>query len=448
MNLIAILVFAVAVMAILTSLLAVVGASRADRPRMLWYFGAMSFGAIWAIVCEQFLQLSVGEDDVAIAMIASIYLAGALMMLCLLGYGSHGTRFGKIALGISLVYIAFMVGLLINHPDIMFEGYKLSTQGNTVYLVNGWAYYSYVLFYIFDTTVALGSIWVRARKTRVKRLRQGDMIFLIGWVISGMIASVFNLFMPFFGNYSLIWAGPLVLSIFAISFYYILVKFRTIAVSARWLEVISMVILLICGVIVYMVIFYIIFTALFKIPNPSTSVLVLNFLMIVIVLLLMPVINEIRAALNSLIAVGQVDIAYVIKKLNRIASKNVDLKDLAGFLASHLHFAYIGFVMNGRVYGSKALSLTKDEIEQISKMKTTDKGGVWQQPNKSVQKILDATSLNAVAELRNAKGKTFGHLLVGQPLGKRTFERRDLIQLEMIINLVASVIDSSKHIRA
>ena len=48
-----------------------------------------------------------------------------------------------------------------------------------------------------------------------------------------------------------------------------------------------------------MILFYLIFTALFKIPNPSTSILVLNFLMIIIVLLLMPVINEVKASIGS-----------------------------------------------------------------------------------------------------------------------------------------------------
>lgn len=73
---------------------------------------------------------------------------------------------------------------------------------------------------------------------------------------------------------------------------------------------------------------------------------------------------------------------------------------------------------------------------------------MWQVPTKSVQKILDETNLKAVAELYNAKGKPFGQIIVGEPLGKSTMKHRDLIQLEMIINLVASVIDSGKHLRA
>ena len=202
------------------------------------------------------------------------------------------------------------------------------------------------------------------------------------------------------------------------------------------------------GVAIYMLLFYMIFTTLFKIPNPSASVLVLNFLMIVIVLLLMPVVREVSAVLRSIIMVGQVDIAYVVKKLNKLATRNVDLRELAGFLADHLHFAYIGFIINGKLYGSKSLAMSADEILQITHMKSTARGEVWQEPNKSVQKVLDELDLKAVAELRNAKGKAFGQIIVGKPLGKSSFERRDLIQLEMIINLVATVIDSEKHIRA
>ncbi len=161
----------------------------------------------------------------------------------------------------------------------------------------------------------------------------------------------------------------------------------------------------------------------------------------------MPVIREVSAVLRSMIMVGQVDIAYVIKKLNHLATKNVDLRDLAGFLADHLHFTYIGFIINGRLYGSKSLAMSPEELSAISHLKTSGRD-IWQQPNKAVQAAFDELGLKAVAELRNAKGKTFGQLVVGKPLGKSSFERRDLIQLEMIINLVATVIDSEKHLRA
>lgn len=448
MSLISILVFAVAILSILTSGLALFGASKTDRLRMVWYFLAMFFGAIWAVSCVIFLSLPVDAADKAPWAIAGIYLSGALMMVGLLGYGAGKTTIGKISLGVAMTYVVFMTVLLINNPQLMFESFELSNQGNIVHLVNGWAYWSYSAFYGLCSFIACFEVWRYSKRTRIKRIRQGEQIFLVGWICAGVIASIFNMALPLMGIYSAIWVGPLALSIFAILFYYTLLKFRMVSMSSHSLRVISAVVLMLCGSIVYMVIFYLIFTALFKIPNPSASVLVLNFLMIVIVLLLMPVINELRAQINSLISVGQVDLAYVIKKLNHLATKNVDLRELAGFLADHLHFAYIGFVINGQLYSSKPLSVSADELSQIVKMKKADAHEVWQEPNKNVQKILDDLDLKAVAELRNAKGRTFGQLLVGKPLGKSSFERRDLIQLEMIINLVATVIDSEKHLRA
>lgn len=448
MSLISLLVLAVAILAVMCGLLAMIGASKTDRKRMIWFFATMFFGAIWGISIAIFLGLDTDQQSLAPGVIAGIYMGGALMMVSLLGYGCWQSTIGKLLVGASIVYVAVLTTMTIQNPGIMFNGFTLSNQGNTVDLVNGWAYWTYGAFFAIDTGIVWLALLKRIRSTRIKRVRQGDTVFLVGLACTGVLAGLFDVVFPLLVRYDLIWVGPLALSLTAISFYYALLKFRVASIDSNWLRILSSIVLMICGVIVYMLLFYLIFTALFKIPNPSTSILVLNFLMIVIVLLLMPVINEIKAFINSLISVGQVDIAYVIKKLNRLASKNVDLRDLAGFLADHLHFAYIGFVINGRLYGSKPLAMTTDEIKQIMHMKAASGNDVWQEPNKSVKKLLDEMDLKAVAELRNAKGKTFGQLIVGKPLGKTSFERRDLIQLEMIINLVATVIDSEKHIRA
>ena len=293
----------------------------------------------------------------------------------------------------------------------------------------------------------LAATYYHAKKDSRKRVRKGDYILSCGLTISGILSATFDLLLPVMGRYDLIWVGPLSVSIAMLAYFYGILKYRIISVSARWLRVMAYGVILSAGAAIYMILFYIIFTALFKIPNPSTSVLVLNFIMIVIVLLLMPVIQEITASVRSMITVGQVDIAYVVKKLNHLATKNVDLRDLAGFLADHLHFAYIGFIINGRLYGSKSLAISPAELSSITHLRSASRD-IWQVPNKTVQKTFDDLHLRAVAELRNAKGKPFGQLVVGKPLGKSTFERRDLLQLEMIINLVATVIDSEKHLRA
>lgn len=448
MSLISILLFAAAILAALTGFVALVGASRADRGRLAWFFVATIGTAIWSLSISGFLGLS--EDahvESATWLIFGIYLSALVMAPALLGYSAWKYKFGKVA---TVIYILLAVVLgvaLIHDPSILIEEMTLSRTGNSITIVRGWFYLAYLAYFCTCLPAFLAILFYRIRHTKSKHIRTGDYVLLVGMLISCGFTSIFDLIMPFFGRYDLIWVGPFGTTVVIVAFFYAVIRYRIITVSAKWMRALAYIVVMAMSVIAYMLIFYTIFTVLFKIPNPSTSVLVLNFLMIVIVLLLMPVINELIASIRSTISVGQVDIAYVIKKLNYLATRNVDLRDLAGFLADHLHFAYIGFVINGRLYGSRSLAMSSQELSSITHLRQTS-NGVWQVPNKTVQKTFDELGLYAVAELRNAKGKTFGQLLVGKPLGKAVFERRDLLQLEMIINLVATVIDSEKHLRA
>lgn len=449
MSLISILLVVTAILTVSSGLLSLFGSARVDRGRSAWLLVSNIGAVIWALSIGIYLALPVTTDEsLAVSVIMGIYTGAMVMSTALLGHMSWKYRWGKVATVFFIAWAVLLAVLLLNDRGLLYTSYTLSNAGNTVELINGWYYWCYTIFFVLNISAFLFATYYHAKHANNKKVRNGDYILLSGLTISGALSATFDLLLPLMGRYDLIWIGPLSVSISMLAYFYAILKYRIVSVSTSWLRVMAYVVVLTTGAAIYMLLFYIIFTALFKIPNPSTSVLVLNFIMIVIVLLLIPVINEVTASIRSLISVGQVDIAYVIKKLNRIATKNVDLRELAGFLADHLHFAYIGFVVNGRLYGSKPLSVSAEELVQIGKMKAASGNSVWQEPNKTTQKVMDELGLKAVAELRNAKGKAFGQLIVGKPLGKNSFERRDLVQLEMIINLVATVIDSEKHIRA
>lgn len=449
MSLITILLLATAVLTISSGLVSLMGTSKSDRGRSAWLLVSNIGAVIWAVSIGIFLVLPETTSTSAASLtILGIYAGAMVMSTALLGHMSWKYTWGKFATIFFILWAVVLLCLLLNDRGILYTGYTLSgALGNSVQLINGWYYTIYTVFFVLNISAFLLATFYHAKKAPRRNVRKGDYVLLGGLTISGILSAVFDLILPIMGEYSLIWVGPLSVSIAMLAYFYGILKYRIVAVSARWLRVLAYVVLMSSGVVVYMILFYLIFTALFKIPNPSASILVLNFLMIVIVLLLMPVLNEVRASISSLISVGQVDIAYVIKKLNHLATRNVDLRELAAFLADHLHFAYIGFIINGRIYGSKALAISPEELSRITHLRATARG-IWQEPSKAAQEVFDELGLKAVAELRNAKGKTFGQLVVGKPLGKTSFERRDLIQLEMIINLVATVIDSEKHLRA
>ncbi len=447
MSLISILLVTLAILSFAFGLLTFIGSSKADRTRSAWFCLATFGSTSWAVSIAVFLGLE-PQATVVEPWIYGIYIPSMFMTVGMLGYTSWRYKGGKILTILDLLFMVIWSALLVYDKGLLYTSYELSSAGNSVTLVKGPFYFLYMGFYFVSDTIFMLYCWYTVRHSRTKHVKNSMLLLMIGFAVMSGFTLVADLLLPMYGVYNWIWVGPLFLSVVIAVYFYAILKYHMISVASRWLQWATYAVVGLTGVAVYMLLFYTIFTALFKIPNPSSSILVLNFLMIVIVLLLMPVIREISAVLRSMIMVGQVDIAYVIKKLNHLATKNVDLRDLAGFLADHLHFAYIGFVINGRLYGSKALAMSSEELSSITHLKTTSGRDFWQQPNKTVQAIFDELGLKAVAELRNAKGKPFGQLIVGKPLGKNGFERRDLIQLEMIINLVATVIDSEKHLRA
>lgn len=447
MNLISILLITTAVLCLLTGFLSLVGSSNNDRKRMAWFF-AMSLGcAMWTAGIGVFRVLPLTSGETLTWALYGIYISSMFLAVATLGYAAWRYTIGKVLTILCMFGAIFLAAVFLHDPSVLYTDITLSNAGNSVDLYWGWYYIAYCLFFIITDGGFVVAQFLNAKRERRLNARKGNYLLFFGFLVAGSLAVIFDLIIPPY-DYSLIWIGPLSLSVVMIMFFYATLKYRLVRMSSRWLQVFAYGVIATIGVIIYMLTFYLIFTSLFKASEPSASVLVLNFLMIAILLMLMPVISEVSSSIKSLISVGQVDIGYVIKKLNRLVAKNLDLRELASFLADHLHFAYVGFIINGHVYGSKTLSLSRDEIDQIAKMKTTSRNGMWQVPTKSVQKILDETNLKAVAELYNAKGKPFGQIIVGKPLGKSTMEHRDLIQLEMIINLVASVIDSGKHLRA
>ena len=195
-----------------------------------------------------------------------------------------------------------------------------------------------------------------------------------------------------------------------------------------------------------MVIFFLVFSTLFRRSTPDASVFLLNFIMVLIIHFMIPLINELGAFMKSLIATNQVDVSYIVRKLNKLAPKDANKEELAGFLADHMHFSYVGFLINGKLYGSSSLPISQSEIHQVQSLKSANKG-IWQDFNEPVSRIFSNIDINAVAELHDNTGKVFGQVLIGKPVGKMKFERKNLVQMEMIINLIALVIGPSDRSR-
>lgn len=432
---------AVAVLAMLSGWAVFIGAKKDEKPKASFFLLATIGACLWTAAIAAILSLSPEHESMAPVAIMGIYLAPLVMDAGLIGFVLWGKKsFGKVvAILFTIFNVAYGIFVALSQ-SLIYSSYTISERGNTVAIINDWPYYLYGAVITVETTVMMAAFLYHTIKARSKNIRIGNLFILITLCIAGGLSLVFDIILPAMGNYTDIWPGPLGMGVMVIAIYYAILRYRLMHLASTWLRILSYIILTASASVIYMVIFFLIFTALFKIPNPSPSIFILNFIMIVIVLLLTPVMTEANAFINSLISTGQVDLAYIVKKLNKMAT-NVDLNELADFLADHLHFSYIGFLVDGRIYGSGPLALSTGEIREVSRLKTPEKG-IWQEFNQPVSEAFHRLDINAVAQLNNAKGKPFGQILVGKPQGKMTFEHRDLVQLEMIINLVAALIDT------
>lgn len=440
MDLTTILLMIVAVLMVLFGLLVLIGSAKKERIHLVWFFIAMLGGAVWTLSNGLQLWNTTGDSLESAWISYGICQGSVVATLGLLGYylqmKQGRTRFFVMCL---MTILSIIIMLL---PFLDFGTLNSVLRGES-----SWFYTIYSIFLATLFIMLLVSAIIRIKRIESKKDRRGAIMLFVGTLATVTISMVFNMLFPFvLHSNEFLWVGPLSIYILVLAFYLNLFSTHRIALGSTWFKVLSYTVLIASCAVIYMVIFFLIFTSLFHVASPSPAVLFLNFIMIGIVLLLTPVISEVSAFVRSLISVDEINIDYVIKRLSKVQARDVDLHEMADFLASHLHFDYIGFVVNKRFYESEESEFTTDTLKALDQLKSAQHG-IWQDLNSTSGKILKHNHIVAVAELCDDKGKVFGQMLIGKPIRKHTLNRYDLIRLETVVNMIATLIAPIKRLR-
>lgn len=443
MHLIYILVIVVSVLTILSGLTLVFGSSKSERSHSAWFLAAAIGEAIWGLSISLFLGLGNGTVDHEVApwLVKGIYGGAILMDVALLGYISWKYKTGKAVTTLFAIVGLALLAVFAYDPAVLYSSINLSNLGNSITIdFSKWFYITYAVYFCTITPVFCGYLIHQIRHARSRKTKKGYLFFLVGLMVAGLLSLVFDILLPP-SRYDLIWVGPLTIGLVILGFYYAILRFKMISLSTNWLRVMSYVVIISSAVIVYLLIFHLIFSALFKVANPSFQVILLNFIMIGIVLLLAPAISEIHSLTKSWILTKQIDIAYIVKKITALNQRRLDLKEVSGFLAEHMHFTHAGFLVNGRFYGSEDFRLPSEELSAISKLKKPEKG-VWQNIKELPKNEEKESEISRIGIMTNAKGETIGQIILGSPSSKATLDQKDLTEIEMIVNLMAVVIEN------
>ncbi len=442
MQLIKILLIAVSILTLLSGISVFSGARKGERLQAFLFFFTTIASILWAVPIGIFLGLPENAaPELTNITVLTYYIAAIIMCWGLMSYTCHKYLLGKIAMAIFAVIGSILAGFILYNPSLMYSSIELSTNGNTVHLNQNLFYLLFGIYFCVTVLLYMLGLLVNAFKATQRNIKKANLVVLVGFTITGIVALIFNLILPVLGQYDTIWIGPLAMSIAWVFHYYAIIRYHLINLSGRWLKTLSHIIIISLAAIIYLAIFFIVFIALFKVPSPSTEVVLLASIVIVIALLLFPVLNEISDYVRSLASVQDVDIVYIVKKLSALSSEYLDYKELAGFLADHLHFVSIGLVINGKLYNSENIKISNADIAKIEAMRTPARG-IWLALSDTETKLLKRHGIETAAVLRDGNGKVVGKVLLGRPMGNMSFASRRLLPIETALTMTASVISA------
>ena len=301
MQLIILLLITVAVLTFLSGAIVYFGASKGDRTRSAWFFIAAIFATVWMSSISLFITADSSWSEVIDWHVAWTFISAIIIDVAFLGYIAWPEKYGKLLTYIFLLFGLFISTFIMLAPSAMYDTVILDRAGNSVVMHIGPLYISYIAFFAAIVPAIVAYLFKQALKTRSQRKRSGDITIMLSFGLSSTLILVANLIMPLLGNWHLIWLGPLALSATIIAFYYTILRYHSLNLSSIWLKIFSYIVIIASVAIIYMVIFALIFAALFRGSMPSIEVIILNFIMIVIFLLLMPAMNQLTTTIRTLI---------------------------------------------------------------------------------------------------------------------------------------------------
>lgn len=446
MQLFIMLLVAVSVLTLLSGISVLCGSRKGERFQATLFFLITLFAFGWAVSMSIFLSLpETANAETAKYAAMAMYITVLFMGLGLAIYPIYRYKVGKVVTVLGVASCIALLVFMILDPSLLYSSITLSENtGNVVHLQHNIYNYLYISYFIVTCLIYMIGIWYNARHAKSPALKKAHILVLIGFTITGIVCLIFDAILSFLGKYDTVWIGPLTMSFAWILHYYAILRYRLLDLSGRWLKNLSHVIIMSLAAIIYLSIFFVIFIALFKIPSPSSNVILLNVIMIVVVLLLFPVLNEVSSFVRSLASVHDIDMVYLVKKLNLLSKEYINYHELAGFLADHLHFQYVGLLIDNRLYGSTASKLASAELNKIGNLKIKD-NSIWANPNEDIRQILKKHNIEGIAELRDPAGKPVAKILLGRPLGNITFSSRDMHSLETAFVLIAHAIETDKE---
>ncbi len=439
MQLIRMLLIAATIVVTLSGVSIFCGSSRKEKKTSIYFLLAAIGTAIWTIAISIFLNMPSTSPEFAHLIVTCIIGGIALCDIGLLAFLGWNYKGGKAMTFIFTLAGTLLVTLVAYDPSLFYSSIDLSKEYGHLFVNHSWYYFTLIAYFFLISITFSSYLMRRIKETTNPGLKAGLKVFYVGLSIVGILSLVFDLIL-ITALPSLIWIGPIATIISIMSFYYSVVKFRTLSISSKWMEILSYILLVVTAIIIYILAFYIVFPAMFSIPNPSVEILILNVVMAIFLLLLMPIMIELTNFMKASFFSDKIELGYIMKKLDSIDSKTFDPKDTVRFLADTLHYESCALILSKRAYATDNTKFTTEEINTLLGLKPVE-GQSWIDPANIPPK--EGFHISEIILLRNSKGKEIGALIFGKRISERRLTRKDFIKIEAVANMISAIAEES-----
>ncbi len=441
MLLIRILLFAVSAVVLLSGASIFFGSPKREKGDGARFLIATLGVSLWTIAIAIFIHMPGVSDDFVHFIVTLIIASITLCDVGLLAYLSWKFKGGKAITLIFAIFGIVLVALLAYDSSLFYSSVDTSQEYVHLYVNKGWYYFTAIAyFFLISITFSL-FLQKKIKKTTNKNLKTGLKIFYIGLSIGGILALIFNLIL-ITSHPQLTWIGPIATGITLLTFYYSTVKYRIISMSSKWMERMSYGIIIASAIIIYLLAFYAVFSALFGVSNPTLEIIFLNLVMAVMLLLLIPTLNELAGFMKASYNVDKIELGYVIKKMERITKSEFDPKDMAGFLAEVLHYSFFAIIIDKKFYASNDVKFTSEEIDRINHLKLIDHK-VWIPQTELTANGITGHSVTNVVILTSKNGKPIAKAVFGKKLSDQAQNRKEQIKQDAVISMLAAIVEDS-----
>lgn len=167
--------------------------------------------SMWSLFVAMFLESH--TPFYAQLFVTMYYISAALSTLCGVGFAlsylEKGNKAGRILK--KIIFGATVLGIVVfcSIPDFLVNNINLRAHVVELNIVPYFIYGAYIVI-SFVLAVIFFIMAIRKKDNR-GAVRTGLKKVLAIWITAGGAAAFFNLILPFLGNYSLIWIGPMMI---------------------------------------------------------------------------------------------------------------------------------------------------------------------------------------------------------------------------------------------